>query len=180
PAPPQAGDSSAQEPRLLDDEPWRTDYEAFRANFSVQELGEGQYEVDWGKLQSLEQANALIENIQNIVNSGSAPSPAEIANLTKVLEDVGEFSWETTLIDAELKGEVWNDRLNLSPMPKPLALVFVLDKLLNRTDPNQFKAGDQVRFIGRFIAVANKYEIVAAIRFPDEQFTPAVPADERR
>ena len=74
-----------------------------------------------------------------------------IAEIEKLLVAVGEFSWEATLTQTADQDGDWTAPLGLPPLPTPFELTFVLD---SERDPGQWqslKAGDRVRFTGRFI-----------------------------
>lgn len=163
PAQTTASDQTAP-PNFPDNDPWRTSYDAFRANIIVQDRGRSGLYVEWGTLQALKQAQELHKQFSD---TGSV-SPENIEEIEKLLVAVGEFSWEATLTQTADQAGDWTAPLGLPPLPAPFELTFVLD---SERDPGRWQsleAGDQVRFIGRFTHIDDDYGLVAAIRFPEE------------
>jgi hypothetical protein len=146
---------------------WRTDYEAFRANIQVDStLG-----VPQVKFRSIRELQAAVDEVGKQEADGSV-GEEEIAERAKKFAEVGEFIWETTLVDADVSSGDWTQRLNLAPLPEPLSITFQLQE----KDPGNWQSlqtGDRVRFTGRFIDYATG-DLIAEIRFPEDQPAPPV------
>jgi hypothetical protein len=155
----RSADSSPAEP--LPPESWPSNYDAFRANFTVEPRGD-QYQVNWGSLGALQQVHDAMYSADG---SSQVPGPLQAAGLVAQLASVGEFTWETRLTKRGAGDRQWAERLDLPPLPAPLSLELVLDH--DSGNWQRLRVGDRVRLTGRFIAFAGQYKIVAAIRFPD-------------
>jgi hypothetical protein len=150
---------------------WRTDYDAFRANFRV-DPSNPLSPVDFGSLKALKEA---VDEVQRREATGSV-SKEEQRDFAKKFAAVGEFVWEATLADGDSATTDWTERLNLPPLPEPLTITFhVAESELPKWQ--QLKAGDRVRFAGRFVDVEAGSDLIAEIRL----FTGAgLPPDARR
>jgi hypothetical protein len=159
----EEGDARSDEPAAEPPpaESWPTSYEAFRANFSVEQR-DGRPQVDWGTLRTLQQVHDVLYNADG---QSHVPGPLEATNLALQMASVGEFTWEAELTRPVADDDEWADRLDLPPLPEPLSLQLVLDQ--DSGDWQRLRVGDRVRLTGRFTAFAGQYKIVAAIRFPE-------------
>jgi hypothetical protein len=150
-------------PGAKDQAAWRTDYEAFQAALTANASREF-HQADLAAIQELKAAADVINKWQD-AGPENEDARREIA---EKLTEAGEFNWESTLTAADVTSGDWTARLNLPPLPAPLSIVFMLDQENEPGNWQQFKAGDRVRFVGRFIDIRNGTDIVAAIRFPAE------------
>jgi hypothetical protein len=156
-------------------EAWRSDYDAFRATLTSNASREAP-QANWSAIKEL-QAAADVINKWEATGSVGEDAHREIA---KMFGAVGEFTWEATLTDADVSTGDWTERLNLPPLPEPLAIGFILDKERPPGNWQQFNAGDRVKFVGRFIDIEDGTSIVAAIRFPgDAQTGDTAPVPDR-
>jgi hypothetical protein len=145
-------------PANVEPQNWRNDYAAFAMNFQpevMSVLGE------WGALKELK---AAADGVRKQEADGSAEEE-ELIVREKMFNEVGEFTWEATLTDADVSSGDWTERLNLPPLPEPFLISFHLDE----RNPGSFqnlKAGDRVRFVGRFVDYIDPAEFEVVIRFP--------------
>jgi hypothetical protein len=149
---------------------WRTDYAAFRALLEATASRESP-QANWSAIKELQ---AAIDVVKKWEDFGSADETA-LREIAQKFAEVGEFTWEATLTDADVSSGDWTQRLNLPPLPAPLSIGFILDKDRDPGNWQQFKAGDRVKFIGRFIDVELGEDVLVAIRFPAAA-QPAAPA----
>lgn len=160
---------------MPDNAAWRTDYDAFRANFAAngsQDLSQ----VNWGKLAALKDA---CETVTKGESAGFVGDEA-LQEIAAKFAAVGEVEWEATLTDADSSAGDWTDRVGLPPLAEPLAIVFVLDEDKPTGNWQHLKTSDRVRFIGRFIDFESGGDIVVAIRFPHSVAgTPPARGDKR-
>jgi hypothetical protein len=150
-------------PGSADPTKWKTNYEAFRASFIPDPSPEPQ--PNWGSLTALKEAADEVKKWEATGNVGQK----EHAEIDKKFAAVGEFTWETTLAEADVAGGDWTKRLNLPPLPPPFSIGFTLDSKHNPGNWQALKTGDRVRFIGRFVDIEGGTNIVAAIRFPEQR-----------
>jgi hypothetical protein len=150
---------------LPDDAPWRTDYEAFRGNFSVIYERAGNHQVNWGDLQSLSALYYRERDRVAVERSGRAgPLPPE--QIASDFASLGEFVWETTIASDPAAND-WTAALGLPPLPEPVKLQAELDEQKGAGDWQRLKVGDRAEFVGRFVRFEPNYGIVIAIRFPE-------------
>jgi hypothetical protein len=148
----------AQPAKLTDAQPWRTSFDAFRANLNPTRTDSG-WQLNWGDLAALRDAH-----------DSRAPSP-------ELLDAIGEFAWEATL-STQPDGQIdWAKSLGLA-LPEPYHLVCQLDGERGAGQWRRFFPGDRVKFAGRFIGFEGEAGIRVAIRFPDD--TPAAPEARSR
>ncbi|MGD9633942.1 MAG: hypothetical protein AB7G28_12250 [Pirellulales bacterium] len=143
-------------------EAWRTNYEAFRANIKVQKRGSEMYSFEWGPMTAFGNAYQTNKRWEEYGSVG----PEQMAEITAALTAIGEVQWEATLQQDPPTDGDWTAALAMPPLPEPWEFSYVLD---TKNDPGpwqQLKAGDRVRFTGRFDGFDETYGIVLAIRFP--------------
>lgn len=183
PSPPaQDADSKAVlAPRLLDDEAWRTSYEAFVSDF-VALLDRYDPTQDFApnarRLRPLAAAREIHKSAAELGREG-----IRIDVQRQRFDALGDFVWTATVsqpVDAE--SEEKNDWLAvLGIKPLPFTLKFELDQEHGPGKWRELKVGDQVQFAGRFIGWPNPSELHVAIRFPESQPTPMqFPGSRRR
>jgi hypothetical protein len=141
-------------------EPWRTSYEAFRANFAVQPTADGQYQVDWGQLHALKNAHDMQVSADGRQQVGREEAEA----LGKQLLEMGELQWEATLTDAEVVEGNLTPRLGLPPLPEPLHLEFAVGSEWTGRSFEDFKPGERVRFIAQITEFNGPYSMIAVVR----------------
>jgi hypothetical protein len=160
-----APEQSVSAADLPDDAPWRTDYEAFRGNFSVIYERAGNHQVNWGDLQSLSALYYRERDRVAVERSGRAgPLPPE--QIASDFASLGEFVWETTIASDPAAND-WTAALGLPPLPEPVKLQAELDEQKGAGDWQRLKVGDRAEFVGRFVRFEPNYGIVIAIRFPE-------------
>jgi hypothetical protein len=150
---------------MPDNAPWRTDYEAFRNHFTASAAASrDEPKSEWGEFDFLRQAKDLSWDLQELVDT----NPASYKRLAELFQSMGEFSWEATLTDAEIGDDSsWTNRLDLPQLPGPIYLDLVLDNERGAGNWQALKAGDRVRFNGRFAAFEGEEILIVAIRFPE-------------
>jgi hypothetical protein len=151
-APPGAAPPGAAFPELGRERPaatdriaWRTDYEAFRANIQV----DSTLDIPQVKTGAIKELEAALEEVKKEEADGDV-GEEELAERARKFAAVGEFRWEATLTNASVSEDDWTAQLDLPPLPEPLSLNLFLSKE-NPGNWQRFKAGDRVRFIGRFV-----------------------------
>ena len=83
---------------------WRTSYDAFRANFkSPSDSRSGT--VDWGSLTTLKEAH---DTLMQFESTGSV-SEADLAEVSRQLDAIGELSWEATLLQTSDQQGEWTE-----------------------------------------------------------------------
>lgn len=137
---------------------WRTDYNAFLANF--QPDASGKFD-----LSAVKELKAAVEEVVKQEADGDV-GDEELAVRAKLFEAVGEITWETTQAEADVPGGDWTARLNMPPLPQPLSIGFFLDEA-KPGNWQQLKTGDRVRFTGRFVDFVDG-DLEVEIQFPDE------------
>lgn len=163
-----AAEARSQEPRLLDSEPWRTDYDVFRAKFTADRSGFAQMQAEQGPLLVLSELFAKYQ--QDAASRDPRSASAEDSALEQQLyEEVGEFVWEAELAEAVGSQNDWSKLLRLPPLPVPVTLTLQLDAQMDQGHWQAFQKGSRVRFIGHFTGFTNQHGLVAAIRFPEIQ-----------
>jgi hypothetical protein len=148
-------------PHMPNNDPWRTDYDAFCKNITAHDRGYGVYDFDWGPMLKLKQAYDIHKKWEDF-GSVSADAQGEIAD---ALEQVGEVHWEATL--KQLPDRNGYLEFDLPPPPEPWEFTYELD---SERDPGQWhdlKVGDRVRFAGRFDFFDETYGLVIAVQRDD-------------
>jgi hypothetical protein len=168
PAEPQASTRPIAAGIQPGDEDWRTSYDAFRANIKPAS-NRSLIEVDWGDLHALKQAHDTLLRLE----SAGSIDEAGLAEISQLLDAVGEVNWETTLTDTSDQHGDWTRPLGLPMLPEPLGISFILDPERDPGPWQNLKAGDRVQFIGRFYSLDEDHRVTVAIRFREDQ-----PADE--
>jgi hypothetical protein len=148
----------------VDPAQWRTSYDAFRANVQVDStLG-----IPQVKFRAINELQAALDEVRQEEADGDV-GEEELAERARKFAAVGEVTWEATLTDADVSAGDWTARLNLPPLPEPLELNLALDEK-NPGNWQSLKAGERVRFVGRFVdydpAVG---DLVMEIRFPGQR-----------
>src|SRR5262249_26494876 len=137
--------------KLIDAQPWRTSFDAFRINLTPTRTENG-WQLNWGQLAALREAH----------DSGS-PTPA-------ALEALGELVWDASISAQPDQGIAWAKSLGLT-LPEPFHLAAELDGERGAGHWRRFFPGDQVKVIGRFTGFEGDAGIRIAIRFPDDEST---------
>jgi hypothetical protein len=161
----RAANSGNLQPNHLEE--WRTDYEAFRALLTAN----ASPEEPQASLSAIKELQAAADTMEQWEATGTVGEEGQLEIAAKLAE-AGEFTWEATLTDAAVESGEWTDRLNLPPLPEPLAISFVLDEERDPGNWQPLKAGDRVKFVGRFVYFEGGDDLVAAIRFPDAAVGP--------
>jgi hypothetical protein len=170
----------AAPPNLPDNDPWRRDFEAFRANFLANRDGTVTLANQWdGMVKMLDQSERAKMYYEQLVGRAANMTPTSYLSMSE-LEQAGEFEWEATIAQQPGGDVAWHDVFNLPPLPAPLGIEFRLDDERDAGAWQQLKVGDRVRFTGRLIGFAGQTVWVAAIRFPDpsQSAAPATPASD--
>jgi hypothetical protein len=155
---------------------WRTDFKAFAANLSAAKGGEDQkWVVQFGELNDLKAAYEAAYAMGHALGH-NAPLGAKIAPLMMAGQaygmaaaKLGEVTWHTT-IAAPIEPGAAGIKHDLK-MPEPRAITLAVDEG-DVGDFRRFKAGDRVKFIGRFYDLGGGGEtphITLHVRFPDDQ-----------
>lgn len=157
----RGGPRSLQPANLPDQQPWRTSFDAFRANLTATRTDSG-WQLSWGELTAIQQAH------DEAIAAATGPRARELAGSPPPSYDsLGEFTWESPLSQQPDEQTDWSKALGLS-LVEPFRLSCELDQERGPGDWRRFFPGDRVKFIGRIISFAGDSEIHIAIRFPDE------------
>jgi hypothetical protein len=162
----RAANDSAGRPKpvqpanMPDQQPWRTSFDAFRAQFTAERTDSG-WHLSWGELKPLQQAHDYVV----------PPEPGKRLPPPPTLESLGEFAWEAPLAQQPDAQTDWSKALNLT-LPEPFKIVCKLDDERGPGDWHRFFPGDSVKLVGRFVGFEGDGGIQIAIRFPDESLAP--------
>jgi hypothetical protein len=155
---------------------WRTDFNAFAANLSAAKVGEDQkWVVQFGELNDLKAAYEAAYAMGHALGQ-NAPVGAKFGQLmmagqayAMAAAKLGEVTWQTT-IAAPIESGAAGIKHDLK-LQEPLAISLAVDDG-DVGDYHRFKAGDRVKFIGRFYDLGGGGEtphITLHVRFPDDQ-----------
>jgi hypothetical protein len=180
PATPADSSAAANDPRarprpvrpanLPDQQPWRTSFDAFRANVVPARTDNG-WQISWGELTALQQAHDQAVPPTQYARGGEPP-PAPS------LDSLGEVAWEVALSEQPDVQTDWSKALGLT-LPEPCRIICELDNERGPGEWRRFFPGDRVKIIGRFTGFEGDGGIHLAIRFPDEVSVPAPPRPVR-
>jgi hypothetical protein len=152
----------ADTPNLIDQDPWRTDYEAFRTVFQPDETGTIVTREEWPGVKNLQ----LFTPIPILQAQDRGEPPAYMAEPRLV--EVGGFQWEGVVAQQPSGEGNWTEVLGLAPLVEPLKLELRLEDGGRSGDWQRLQTGDRVRFVGQFVGYRGPYCWVAAIRIlPD-------------
>ena len=175
PVEPAAPVQAASPPNFPDNDPWRTDYEIFRANFVGGRDGVISAVEQWPGVVRMQELSIQAKNsYDQLVGRAGGMTPTSFLPMAE-LEEVGEFEWEATVAQPVANDAAWTEVLSLPPLPEPLKIELRLDEERGAGQWQQLQVGDRVRFIGRLIGFAGESVWVAAIRFPDPSQPAAIP-----
>lgn len=160
---------------MPDDAAWRTDYEAFRANISL-DRSQRTTKVNWGELAALQEA---CDTVTKWESTGEVGDRA-LQEIAAKFAAVGEVEWQATLAEADTSAGDWTKRLALPPLADPLSIFFVLDEERPAGNWQKLNTGDRVRFIGRFVDFESGGDLIVAIRFPENQPAENQPTEEEQ
>lgn len=170
---PRGDPRSVQPANLVDQAPWRTSFDAFRANLAPTRTENG-WQLNWGELTALKQAH-------DQATAGATDARGrDLTAATPSLDSLGQFTWEAGLSQQPDEQTDWSKALGLA-LPEPFKLICQLDNERGPGEWRRFFPGDHVKFIGRFVGFEGEGGIQIAIRFPDDVLaTPPVRSETRR
>lgn len=150
-------------PNLIDNDPWRTDYEAFRTVFEKDEIGVISTRERWPGVLNLQ---LFVPNeVLQAQERGEPPALVEVPRLA----EIGDFQWQGNIVQPPAADANWADVLGLAPLPEPLKLELRLQGDGRDGAWQQLDSREPVRFVGRFIGYRGPYTWVAEIRLlPNE------------
>lgn len=160
---------------MPDNAPWRTDYEAFRANLTL-DTSQRMPRTNWGELTALQDA---CDTVSKWEATGSVGDDA-IEEIATKFAAVGEFEWEAMVVEGDPSSGDWTERLNLPPLNNLIEIGFMLDTKNPTGNWQSLKAGDRVRFIGRFVDFESGADLIVAIRFPENAVIESGASSESR
>jgi hypothetical protein len=170
---PQGKPHPVQPANMPDEQPWRTSFDAFRAQLKSERTDAG-WKLSWGDLAPFEQA------YNQAVAPVGASGPRDMQPIVSALVALGEFTWEVPLTQQPDENTDWSKALGLT-LPEPFQLICKLDEERGPGDWRRFFPGDRVKIIGRFTGFKGEGGMRIQIRFPDEvPATVPVRSAERR
>jgi hypothetical protein len=174
---PQGGTPQGEVPPAImpDNAPWRTDYEAFRANITL-DTSQRMPRTNWGELTALQEA---CDTVTKWEATGDVGDEA-IEEIATKFAAVGEFEWEATLVDGDPSSGDWTERFNFPPVNDLIEIGFMLDTKNPTGNWQSLKSGDRVRFIGRFMDFESGGDLIVAIRFPENAVIGGTAGGERQ
>ena len=152
---------------MIDQDPWRTDYETFRNVFERDADGIVSTRERWAGVLNLQ----LFTPIPILQAQERGEPPAYMAEPR--LAEVGGFQWEGVVAQQPSGEANWAEVFGLAPLVEPLKLELRLEDGGRSGDWQRLQVGDRVRFVGQFVGYRGPYGWVAAIRIlPDASDAP--------